>query len=1363
MAPENHPEKAPENLSGPATERSAEKEIISSSSFIPRVIDEEMKTAYINYAMSVIVGRALPDVKDGLKPVHRRILYAMFDQGMLHNKPFKKSARIVGEVLGKYHPHGDTAVYDSLVRMAQDFSLRYPLIKGQGNFGSIDGDSPAAMRYCVTGDTLVITNKGLLPIKKISQGSENLLNLDILNYEGKRKKATKFFDSGTHPIIKITTEQGYTLKGTSNHPLLCWALDEFGHPSLRWKTLGEITSSDYAILNRNFSLFNTIDPSLKSYFPSPLAREKEISLPKKMNRRLAFLLGALVSEGSFHQNKILFNNQDLVFYDQVKGSILANFPETTIYERSIAGNCRELDLYHQRAVRFLVNIGLISAKSHEKEIPHIIFRSGKESVSAFLQALFEGDGSVQSLIDRRHGGKSIQLSYHSKSIKLIQQLKVLLLNFGITSSVPFLDKRSQCFRIIISGANNLSLFKKNIGFFSKRKNEAISVAETLNPLRMSKIDYIPFLNDYLRVNYSLEFFHKHNFDRYNLLELNYPKVKGSLTRSDQNMVEWLLQKRYFFNKIRSIEHLPSESVYSIKVASACHSFVANGFINHNTEAKLNKLAEEMLADIEKETVLFVDNFDGSLKEPAVLPSKFPNLLVNGSSGIAVGMATNIPPHNMGEVCDAIISTIEDPDISTADLIKLVPAPDFPTGGEVVCGNALRYAYEKGRGKVIIKSIVEITDDQIIVKEIPYQVNKEEMIEQIAVLVRDKVITGIRNINDESDQDGIRIVIDLKSDADPNIVLNQLYQHSRLKVSFGITLLALVDNQPKILGLKDLITNYISHREQIITRRTAYDLEQAQKKVHILEGLLVAIDHIDEVIPGIKKSRTIEEARDFLMNAYSLSEIQAKAILEMRLQKLASLEQEKIREENHDLNIKIALYQEILASRQKVLDIIKEETKELRSNYGDERRSKIIFSDEDDEEFNMEDLIEEDTVVVTLTKSGYVKRLPVSTYRTQNRGGKGVKAAGMKDEDFVERLYISSTHDYLLCFTDFGQVHWIKVYQVPEGSRQAKGKHLANLLELSENEQVSAIIPVKDFQEGYLFMGTKKGTVKKVSLSEFSNPRKGGIRALNLEEDDSLVSVLHTTGTQEILLATRNGLANRFNEAAVRPMGRTAFGVRGIRLKGNDFVVGMLAAEQGKQILTLTEKGFGKRTPVSEYRLCNRGGKGVTNIKITEKNGPVAAVMQVSRNEGLMLISKRGVAIRISSSQVSLVGRATQGVRVMRLVDDSLAAAGIIISDDDNLDVNNESATDGSNNSAGSYDSKDRSSDSSASSKPQEDDLSEDNLSEEGDDEAEDEADEESDQDSGEEDLEEGSEEDDLGEEDEEESDEEDEEENEEER
>ncbi len=795
-----------------------------------------MSQSYLAYSMSVIVGRALPDARDGLKPVHRRVLYAMYDMGMLHNKPFKKSARIVGEVLGKYHPHGDSAVYETMVRMVQDFSLRYPMINGQGNFGSVDGDGAAAMRY--------------------------------------------------------------------------------------------------------------------------------------------------------------------------------------------------------------------------------------------------------------------------------------------------------------------------------------------------------------------------------------------------------------------------------------------------TEARLNQIAEEALEDIDKNTVDFVPNFDGSLKEPSVLPSKFPQLLVNGSAGIAVGMATNIPPHNLKEVCSAIIATIENPAITSDQLMQYVPAPDFPTGGIIVGTTGARDAYMTGRGKVTIRAKIIIEDNKnkqrLIINEIPYQVNKSVLIEEIADLVRDKKIIGISDLRDESDRDGMRIVIELRQGSNPDVVQNQLFAHTKLQTTFGIIMLALVDNKPEVLTLRELVEQYLLHRRIIVRRRTEYDLSEAQKKAHLLEGLIIALDHIDEAIALIKRSKTTEAAREGLMKSYTLSELQAQAILDMKLQKLTSLEQNKIREEHAELLIMIKKLKEILADEKRILALIKDELKALSDKYGDERRTVIMATGEsaiDDEE-----LIKPEDNVVTITHAGYVKRLPVDTYKQQNRGGKGIIATGTKEEDFVEDLFVANTRSFLFFFTNKGKVHWIKVYQLPEASRQARGSAIVNLLQLEEGEKVTAFIPVKTLNETafndshYLFMCTRNGIVKKSSLTNFANPRRGGIIAIELDEGDELISVLLTDGKDQVIIATESGMAIRFDEADVRPMGRTAAGVIGIRLR-DDHCVSMVEADETRALLTIAENGYGKRTQISDYRLTGRGGVGIINMNLTDKTGKVVAVKEVADADELMLISQNGIIIRTAVNQISLIGRNTQGVRVMKVDEgDKVVSAARIVAD-----------------------------------------------------------------------------------------------------
>jgi len=1242
-----------------------------------RLIDDEMKQSYLDYSMSVIVGRALPDVRDGLKPVHRRILYAMNSMGLLHNKPFKKSARIVGEILGKYHPHGDSAVYDTIARMTQDFSLRYPLVDGQGNWGSVDGDSPAAMRYCVTGDTLILTDKGIMPIKEISNKVEENIRIKVLSKDRKINNAVKFFNSGEHGIIEIESEQGYKIKGSLNHPVLCLIQGKSRKPILKWKTLNNVTTSDYVLINRKGSLFSRKDTSLKPYIPKTSDKRKQFNLPKKMSSELAFLLGALVSEGSFHQGQILFGNKDKVFYATIKKYITQLFPGITLYERKMKGDCEGLSIYYRSIVAFLENIGLTNSKSESKEIPFTIMRSRKQYIAAFLKGLFEGDGSIQFKTDKRHNGKSIELCYHSKSKKLIYQLKVLLLNFGIVTTKPYTDKRNNCYKLTISGYDNLMTFKSQIGFFSAKKRWRLVRIWDVSSLRMSKTDYIPFLSDYLRAKYDKSFIKRNNFDRYPNLERTYTQLVSIITKDDKKLIDYLLKNRYFFNRIKEIKKLKKkETVYSVKVDSECHSFIANGFINHNTEARLKKIAGEMLQDIDKETVKFQPNFDNSLKEPTVLPAKFPNLLVNGSSGIAVGMATNIPPHNLIEVADAAINLIDNPDIDVDDLMKYIKGPDFPTGGIVMGTAGIKTAYTYGRGRAIVRAKTKTEDHagrtRIIVTEIPYMVNKALMIEEIADLVRQKKIQGIADLRDESDREGMRVIIELKKDATSEVVLNQLFAHSRMQTTFGINMVSLVNNEPKTLSLKSMIQHYISHRQDIVRKRTGFDLRKASERAHLLEGLIIALNNIDQVIKIIKSSSSADHAKKALLESFTLSDKQAQAILEMRLQRLTSLEQDKIKTEHSQLLKLIEELKAILADEQKILEIIKKELVEIKETYGDARRTELIAGG-DDFDIDIEDLIEEEDVVITVSHEGYIKRASVDTYRQQRRGGKGVIAATTREEDFVEHLFTANTKSYILFFTDKGQLHWLKVYKIPEASRQARGKPIINLIDISKGEKITAFIPVMDFNEGkYLIMATKKGIIKKTELKAYSNPRRGGIRAIILEGNDMLINVKMTDGTQKIMLATKNGMASRFSEKDVRPVGRTARGVIGIRLRQGDEVVGTIVAVSTNSLLTVTENGYGKRTLISEYRRINRGGIGVINIQCSDRNGKVVAIKSVTDHDEVMLISKRGIIIRTPAKDISIIGRSTQGVRLMKLSpeDKVVAAAKIIPENNNNNHTNN---------------------------------------------------------------------------------------------
>lgn len=675
-----------------------------------------------------------------------------------------------------------------------------------------------------------------------------------------------------------------------------------------------------------------------------------------------------------------------------------------------------------------------------------------------------------------------------------------------------------------------------------------------------------------------------------------------------------------------------------------------------TEAKLSKLSMEMVRDLDKETVDFYPNFDETLMQPAVLPSRFPNLLVNGSQGIAVGMATNIPPHNLGEVIDAVVCMLDNPECSVDDLMEYVKGPDFPTGGVILGRRGIYDAYHEGKGKVIVRAKSEIEEmhgnrQRIVVTEIPYMVNKARLIEKIAELVHEKRLEGISDIRDESDRQGMRIVIELKRDVNANVVLNYLYKHTQMQDTFGVNMLALVDGEPKILSLRQIIHHYIEHQVDVIRRRTQYDLNKAEARSHILEGLLIALDNIDEVIALIRGSRDANVAKAGLMERFGLSERQAQAILDMRLQRLTGLEREKLEAEYAELQKLIAYYREVLADEKLVYGIIKDEILEIRRKYADDRRTEISALEG---EIDMLDLIQEEDMVVTLTHFGYVKRLPKSTYRAQRRGGKGITGTTTRDEDFVERMYVTSTHDPLMFFTNRGRVYQINCYEIPEAGRTARGTAIVNLLSLDAGEKVTAMLPVPaDKVPGhYLVMATKKGCIKRTELSEFVNLRKAGLIALVLREDDDLISVELTDGKQDMLLGTREGMAIRFSETDMRPMGRSAMGVKSIELDDGDEVVDMAAVEDGAQVLSITRLGYGKRTNIDEYRLQTRGGKGIKAMNLTEKTGLLACQLLVHEEEDLLMITDDGTVIRTPVKDISVLGRNTQGVRIMRVDGDA---------------------------------------------------------------------------------------------------------------
>lgn len=682
-----------------------------------------------------------------------------------------------------------------------------------------------------------------------------------------------------------------------------------------------------------------------------------------------------------------------------------------------------------------------------------------------------------------------------------------------------------------------------------------------------------------------------------------------------------------------------------------------------TEVRLGRLAMEMMRDLDKDTVDFTPNFDDSLKEPAVLPARFPNLLVNGSAGIAVGMATNIPPHNLGEVIDGVVALIDDPEVPADRLMRTVKGPDFPTGGVIMGREGIREAYAKGRGIITIRARAQIETlkkdrTRIVITEIPYQVNKSRLIEQIADLAREKKLEGIADLRDETDRNGLRIVLELSRTGNPNVLLNQLFKNTAMQQSFGIIMLALVDGRPRVMGLKEILRHYLDHQVDVIVRRTRHDLAKAEARAHVLEGLRIALDHIDKIIALIRGSRDVGEAREGLMKEFGLSEIQAQAILDMRLQKLTGLERRKVEEEYAQLIKDIEYFRAVLASERMVYGIIKQELAEIKERFGDARRTQITVGEAD---FEVEDLIAEEDVVITLTHRGYIKRLPVTTYRSQRRGGRGITGITTREEDFVEQLFVTTTHHYMLFFTNKGKVYRLKAHEIPEASRQARGTAAVNLVQLIPGELITAIIPAKDFSQGYLLMGTRRGRVKKTALTEFENIHRGGLIAIDLEADDELIGVRLTTGRQEALLVSRDGQAIRFAEEEVRGMGRAARGVMGIRLEGDDRVIAMETADDDGDLLVVTERGFGKRTALIEYRPQTRAGKGLRTLNLTDRNGPLVAARVVKPGSEILLVSAKGILIRLRVSEISRLGRNTQGVTLMRLEEGDRVVAVAVVS------------------------------------------------------------------------------------------------------
>jgi DNA gyrase subunit A len=1237
---------------------------LSGGNVEPRALEDEMRSAYLDYAMSVIVGRALPDVRDGLKPVHRRVLFSMSENGLGPTRPYRKCASIVGDVMGNYHPHGDSAIYDALVRLAQDFSMRYTLIDGQGNYGSVDDDPPAAMRYCVVGETRVATPGGTTRIADLAAGlapdSERDVDLLVHDRLARPVHASRVFHSGVHPTLRLRTREGYTLTGTHNHPVLC-LVDMLGVPLLLWRQLDEIAAGDRVLISRT---------------PRPPAAELGTE-----ERGLAELLGAFVAEGFASEGRAGFNNVDDEYFERVLTAYDHHVGgRRYVYERTIrsGSRLRELDiqdLTHFRSSPLACLIGHASRGTH---IPERVWAESPAFKRAFLQSLFTGDGS-SSLLPRG----TIQISYSTYSQRLAADVQLLLLEFGVISRICGPTARGE-HKVVITNRRDARLFDARVGFLGAKQRKLRRDLATI-PLtsRAMSHDHVPYVAQFIRASGGArwterDWLRKHNVDRIERWERDGTAIMQRIADEEtRRVVEPLVTGDYYYAAVDRVEDAGLAPVYSLRVDTDDHSFLTDGFVSHNTEARLERMAMEMLRDLDADTVDFIPNYDGRKQEPVVLPARFPNLLVNGSSGIAVGMATNIPPHNLREVVNAVVAMIDDPSLATIDrgaaaaaFMAHMPGPDFPTGGIILGRQGILDAYETGRGRVRVRGKAHTEDigrgrEALIVTELPFAVKKggdNGLVMKIAELVREKKISGIADLEDHSsERGGMRVVITLKRDEIPEVVLNQLYKHTALQTTFGVNMVALVDGVPRTLSLQDVIKHYVHHQREIIVRRTKHELRVLERRVHVLAGLLIALDNLDAIIELIRASRDRETARNELVARFALTEIQASAILDLRLSQLTALEAGAIKTEHDDKVERIRELREILGDEARVYAIIREELLEIADRFGDERRTLITDSED---EIGIEDLIPEQQMVITITKSGYIKSLPLTTYRAQQRGGRGVTGMDMKDGDYIEHLFVTSSHDYLLFFSNRGKVYRSKVYELPEASRTAKGRALVNVLPLREGERIQSVLSTRDFTEGrYVIFATKRGVVKKTELLAYNTPIKAdGIIAINIRDDDELVSVRRTSGDDDILIVSRKGQAVRFNESDVRAMGRDTSGVRGMNVEqpADNEVLVMDVARDDQELLVVTENGFGKRTSIAEYRKTKRGAMGVGTIKLTDAKGALAGAIVVREHDELVFISQSGMVQRTAVRGISRYGRLAQGVKLMNMKEDDLVSAVALV-------------------------------------------------------------------------------------------------------
>jgi DNA gyrase subunit A len=1175
-------------------------------------ITGEMEKAYIDYAMSVIVQRALPSVEDGLKPVHRRILYAMHNMGLDPSKPTMKSARIVGDTMGKYHPHGNVAVYDAMVRMAQEFSLRYPLVHPQGNFGCFTADTKVKLT-----DGRDLSLKEL--IKEFKKGKRNYTY--TVNSKGiieiaeiKKPRLTK----KDQKIMKVILDNGKEIKCTLNHKFM-------------------LKDGTY----REAQMLKPKDSLMPCYLKLSTKKESPRN-PKTIGYDMIFQ----PKHNSWDFVHILADNWNL---------------DSGIYERSTGRIRHHVDF--NKLNNNPNNIKRMDWKEHWKT--HYVFTSQRHKTDPeYRKKLAEGRKKFWSNKKNREAhSKRMSIrnlknwanpNYRKKKAKAISEANKKYLKNHPEVIVKILKRASKTMKMMWQFPKYRKLFHEKIVASNKRRKTNLT----------GKKKFLRVCNYVLNKNLSLN---KENYEKIrkeNFGAKNFTSWKLGVTKYYNNNKNLVLQEINGNHKVVRIEPLDKrQDVYDLTIDTTHNFALASGVFVHNsmdgdspaadryTEAKLSKISSTLLADLDKETVNMLPNFDNTLKEPDTLPGMLPNLLLNGATGIAVGMATNIPPHNLSELCDAITAYINKPKIEVEALMEHVTGPDFPTGG-VISGEGIKEMYKTGKGKVFIRGKTTTEEKKgktsIIITEIPYMVNKSDLVTAIAKLATEKKLPDVSDLRDESSKKGVRIVVELKKGSNYKFTLNKLYKLTRLQDRFDANILALVGKQPRVLNLKDVVFEYVKYRKLVVTKRSKFELKKAEDRLEIVLGLLIALKNIDAVITLIKKAKSTAEASEALTNKFKFSPRQVKAILETRLQQLTRLESDKLKTEEKKLRETITYLKKILGSEQEILKVIKKEIAELRKNYGDERRTKLLKSFG---EIKERDLIEKKDVVIMLTNSGYVKRVDLKTYREQKRGGSGVTGAGLKEEDFVKKMLTCSTHDYLLFFTTRGRVYWLKANNVPDTVRQSKGRSIANLLNLRD-EEIANIMSVKDFEKDYLMFGTKRGIVKRLPLKDLSKPRSTGVRVINLPADgsDEIINVSRVKDKRDVLLVTKKGQAVRFSSENVRSMGRASYGVRGVALARGDEVISLeaLPLDGNTTILTVTDKGYGKRTDLKEYRKTSRGGKGVKNLKVTDKTGGIVNSLCVDNKDSVILTTTKGMVIRMPMKQLRVMGRATQGVRVVKL-------------------------------------------------------------------------------------------------------------------